>query len=243
MLASADELAPRPHTWSAATQLQHHEGLLERWDARRSWGSPLVVQTLEAVSERLAWELPHADPLLVGDLSRRGGGPLEGHKTHDLGVDADIGLYMRGGRQPLGGFLELKPRELDCEATWAIIRALLDTGNVQFILLDQDHIEVLRSYVRHEVGLDEATIDAVFSEPGERPDWRERETWACGPGPMLDAVAAHFEAEALLRFQNRAGAKGVAAMERARMVEDVQNAGHGARLIAGVLNAASTALG
>ena len=24
-------------------------------------------------------------------------------------------------------------------------------------------------------------------------DWRERETWACGPGPMLDAVAAHFD--------------------------------------------------
>jgi len=25
------------------------------------------------------------------------------------------------------------------------------------------------------------------------PDWRERETWACGPGPMLDAIEAHFE--------------------------------------------------
>jgi ferredoxin-NADP reductase len=25
------------------------------------------------------------------------------------------------------------------------------------------------------------------------PDWRERETWACGPGPMLDAIASHFE--------------------------------------------------
>ncbi|MFC4783482.1 ferredoxin reductase [Nocardioides sp. MAHUQ-72] len=25
------------------------------------------------------------------------------------------------------------------------------------------------------------------------PDWRERETWACGPGPMLDAISAHFE--------------------------------------------------
>ena len=24
------------------------------------------------------------------------------------------------------------------------------------------------------------------------PDWRERETWACGPGPMLDAIADHF---------------------------------------------------
>jgi ferredoxin-NADP reductase len=25
-------------------------------------------------------------------------------------------------------------------------------------------------------------------------DWRERETYACGPGPMLDAVTEHFEA-------------------------------------------------
>ena len=27
------------------------------------------------------------------------------------------------------------------------------------------------------------------------PDWRERETWACGPGPMLDAISEHFEGE------------------------------------------------
>jgi ferredoxin-NADP reductase len=25
------------------------------------------------------------------------------------------------------------------------------------------------------------------------PDWREREAWACGPGPMLDAITAHYE--------------------------------------------------
>jgi ferredoxin-NADP reductase len=25
------------------------------------------------------------------------------------------------------------------------------------------------------------------------PDWRERETWACGPGPMLDACEEHWE--------------------------------------------------
>ena len=24
------------------------------------------------------------------------------------------------------------------------------------------------------------------------PDWRDRETWACGPGPMLDGIDAHF---------------------------------------------------
>ncbi len=25
------------------------------------------------------------------------------------------------------------------------------------------------------------------------PDWQERETWACGPGPMLDAISEHWE--------------------------------------------------
>ena len=25
------------------------------------------------------------------------------------------------------------------------------------------------------------------------PDWRERETWACGPGPMLDAAQEHWD--------------------------------------------------
>ena len=29
------------------------------------------------------------------------------------------------------------------------------------------------------------------------PDWRERETYACGPAPMLDAVSEHFEAAGL----------------------------------------------
>ncbi|HEY7722668.1 MAG TPA: ferredoxin reductase [Pedococcus sp.] len=36
--------------------------------------------------------------------------------------------------------------------------------------------------------LDVADLDAVV------PDWRERETWACGPAGMLDAVEAHWAA-------------------------------------------------
>jgi ferredoxin-NADP reductase len=29
------------------------------------------------------------------------------------------------------------------------------------------------------------------------PDWRERQTWACGPAPMLDAIEEYFEARGL----------------------------------------------
>lgn len=35
--------------------------------------------------------------------------------------------------------------------------------------------------------LDVAELDGLV------PDWRERQTWACGPTPLLDAVQAHWE--------------------------------------------------
>ncbi len=39
--------------------------------------------------------------------------------------------------------------------------------------------------------LDLADLDDIC------PDWRDRQTWACGPGPMLDAITEHFEAAGL----------------------------------------------
>jgi len=50
----------------------------------------------------------------------------------------------------------------------------------------------LTVHQRHtdDEGLLEASeLDAIC------PDWRERETWACGPGPMLDMLTEHFVAE------------------------------------------------
>lgn len=35
--------------------------------------------------------------------------------------------------------------------------------------------------------LDLADLDEIC------PDWKDRETWACGPGPMLDAISEHYE--------------------------------------------------
>jgi stearoyl-CoA 9-desaturase NADPH oxidoreductase len=46
------------------------------------------------------------------------------------------------------------------------------------------------------------------------PDWRERETYACGPGPMLDAICEHYEEHDvadrlhLERFSLELGAEG-----------------------------------
>lgn len=43
----------------------------------------------------------------------------------------------------------------------------------------------------HDGTQDLADLDQIC------PDWRERQTWACGPGPMLDAATEHWEAGGL----------------------------------------------
>ena len=56
---------------------------------------------------------------------------------------------------------------------------------------EHDGLTVHRLHTDTEGMLDLADLDSVA------PDWRERETWACGPGPMLDAISEHFEAAGL----------------------------------------------
>jgi stearoyl-CoA 9-desaturase NADPH oxidoreductase len=47
--------------------------------------------------------------------------------------------------------------------------------------------------VLHELHTDEQGMLDLAELDRICPDWRERETWACGPGPMLDAIEAHFD--------------------------------------------------
>ena len=158
----------------AAHQLDQRPGVYLRWDPRRSWGTSLLVEVMDEVAHRVAAELPLADPLLVGDISRRGGGWMPGHITHHMGIDADVGLYTGDGRQPLEGFLDVAPADLDLHATWVLIRALLDTDQVAFILLDQRHIDRLREYVVAWEGLSPSEAESIFVRPGASLPWGTR---------------------------------------------------------------------
>jgi ferredoxin-NADP reductase len=54
-----------------------------------------------------------------------------------------------------------------------------------------DELRVHKLYTDTDGMLELAALDDLC------PDWRERETYACGPGPMLDAIDEHFEAAGL----------------------------------------------
>lgn len=137
-------------------------------DADRTWGRPEMIELITRTAEEMAWLRPHAGPIIVGDISRRYGGLLDGHKSHRAGVDADLGLYWGNGRTQVGGFPNGKPDDLDVETTWLLIRSMLDTGLVERILLDQALIDRLKRYtiLSGELSRDEA--ERIFPEPNQR---------------------------------------------------------------------------
>jgi hypothetical protein len=136
--------------------------LLRIFQPYRSFGTPTMVETLVEASGRVASAYPTADPVFVGDLSLHRGGALPPHRWHHDGRSADIGLFAFDGQQPVHGFETVWSKDLDVEKTWALISALLDTGNIEHILLDQAHILRIKRHVRENELMTAEEMAATF---------------------------------------------------------------------------------
>lgn len=78
-LAGGVELPETGPTWQAM-----------RLSRNRNWGHPVTIDFLKELS-RAAAEQPGWAGLYIGDLSQPRGGPmLSGHRSHQMGLDADI---------------------------------------------------------------------------------------------------------------------------------------------------------
>jgi penicillin-insensitive murein endopeptidase len=112
-----------------------------------SWGHPHLVKALKRVSDRVASK-HKGSVLLVGDLSSRGGGRLEGHNSHQTGRDADLGYYAtnsKGVALPLTRFVAFdakgKARDgtsalFDDARNWTMVEAFLkDEAQVRYLFV------------------------------------------------------------------------------------------------------------
>lgn len=99
------------------------------------WGVPELVDMLVKSSELVAKKHP-GSVLTVADLSRRGGGDVDGHRSHESGRDADVAFYVRKGTKPFVAprfvqfeeSLEAKQPAgvvFDAERNWTLIESWL----------------------------------------------------------------------------------------------------------------------
>lgn len=130
-----------------------------------SWGSADMINLIVETSRHMRWLLPTASPITIGDISAHRGGYLSGHLSHRGGVDADVGIYREGGWQDRRGFTRLGD-DFDLEANWALMSAMLDTGKVDFLLIDQSHINRLKKYTLAKGLLSEEEVEEIFPSGG-----------------------------------------------------------------------------
>lgn len=151
-------------------QLPENPDLYTIWNRSNAWGTRRMVDTIEQVAEAMAWRFPYADPFVVGDISRRGGGWMRGHRSHRGGLDADLGLYSLSGHQHQAGLRTVPVSELDLDVNLAFVLALFDTDNVERILLDRRLIAALRQHAVDTGALSEDEARAMFLLPSDGLD-------------------------------------------------------------------------
>jgi penicillin-insensitive murein endopeptidase len=149
------------------------------------WGTWQLVQLLERAAERVEQRLPGAR-LSVGEIAARGGGHIDGHRSHQNGRDADLGFYMTDARgRPYDAFAfaafgpdgaGLGPNRMlrfDDARNWELVGKLVADGDARV-----QHIFVSRAIERRllregrrrnapRVVL--ARAAEVMSQPGHHP--------------------------------------------------------------------------
>lgn len=156
----------------------------------RAYGTPLAVARLQEVLIAGRLHFLGFTPIVVQDLSRRGGGKLHPHLSHQDGRDVDIRLPHRKGARKWG---KATPRNLDVPRTWFLIHSLIETSDLEFIFLDRKlkrlvyrHAlkqgasvrrlrEIFRWVIRHEPG-HEAHMHVRFRR-GRLGDGRLSKIW------------------------------------------------------------------
>jgi penicillin-insensitive murein endopeptidase len=150
------------------------------------FGRARLVKALEAVSRKMLKDDPTTPPLVIGDLSAKAGGKIDGHQSHRTGRDVDLLFYYvtpRGARVTAPGFihvgadgLALVPDtgellRLDIDHEWRLVRALLESPDigVQFLFVSRTVEALLIDYALSRGEPYELVLRAqsVMLEPGD----------------------------------------------------------------------------
>lgn len=141
------------------------EGYFLRTYRPNSWGTTLTVQSLVAALGHYAKTYPGGPLVNVGDLSKRRGGRIRPHASHQSGRDVDLGFIHKGvtKQKHPEHFTRATVDNLDVEKTWAVIEALIRTGNVDVIYIDKFVQKALYQHVKDQ--LEPEQLEAIFSLP------------------------------------------------------------------------------
>jgi len=144
-------------------QLQSNDDFTVRNPDRAYATSHAAAQLMRAMAA-FRRRSGYGGTVLVADVSKKGGGRLRPHHSHQTGRDIDIRLpKLEGipdGKVPSAD-------EIDWIATWHLVAALLETGEVEYIFLDYRRQRYLYEAARR-LGISKDELGRVLQYPRGR---------------------------------------------------------------------------
>lgn len=129
----------------------------------RSFGTRSTVQLLYKVLN--AYRRKYKGPtLVVGDLSKKGGGKISGHVSHQTGMDVDLGFVHTKKAGKLKDFIRVRDNNLDVKRTWGLVHEFLKTNQIRYMFIDYDVQKELYEYARKH-GVSKNKLSQWFQYP------------------------------------------------------------------------------
>lgn len=160
------EFAPRNEdrgTLKVGVQLEPGKGYFIK-RPHLAYGTGTCVKAIKSALSSYRQRAKGGPQIHVGDISARGGGPLKGHKSHQKGIDVDVGLVLKGADADEVRFRTGNEGNLDVPRTWALIKAFVDHPDVRAIFLDYRLQKLLYEHARKQK-VSEAKLDELFQYP------------------------------------------------------------------------------
>lgn len=132
-------------------------------DPDRSYGSSHAVAVVHDSIAAFRVETGFDGEIKIADMSKKGGGRLRPHGSHQSGRDVDIRLPRRSGALKK----DKSSRAIDWDLSWALVKAFVDSGEIEYIFLETSRQKLLRAAAKR-AGASKAELAKAIQYPNKR---------------------------------------------------------------------------
>lgn len=133
-----------------------------------AYGVPYVVDHLRHAIGEVRALYPDVHTLAIGDISAEHGGKIAAHRSHQSGLDVDVGFYYKQVPDGYPEHFAAADDNVDLQATWALLTAFARTSDlddgVSIMFLDYALQRRLYRWAAKR-GTPEADLEQLFQYP------------------------------------------------------------------------------